>query len=190
MRTRFALAVLAVVPWLTACPRLDPMWRQPREKAYQAIDENGDIAMKIPPEGTVPFRSVLPAALATGRGPDGKYLPLAPVPFDAKLLAHGRKEFEIHCAACHGVLGDGESQVALNMSLRKPPSLHKYRDQPDGFFFEVISHGFGLMASYASELTPDERWAIVGYVRALQLSQSAGLEDVPEKERQKLGVGR
>jgi hypothetical protein len=72
------------------------------------------------------------------------------------------------------------------MSLRRPPSLHAYRDSPDGHFFRVMSEGFGLMPSYAIELTPEDRWAIVAYVRALQLSQSATLEQVPPAERRKL----
>jgi mono/diheme cytochrome c family protein len=185
-----ARAALALVPVLLAgCPSLDPMWRQPKAGAYQASDHEEDgLAMRAPPAGTVRFRSLAEPAIATGRGPDGQYLRTAPVALDSKSLALGRKKFDIHCAVCHGVLGDGESQLALNMSLRKPPSFHQpvYRDAADGYLFDVISHGFGLMPAYAAELGETDRWAVVGYLRALQLSQGAGLEQLPPGERARL----
>jgi mono/diheme cytochrome c family protein len=187
--------VLVALPVLLAgCPNLDPMWRQPKAKAYQTSADQADgLAMRTPPAGTVQFRSLVEPAVATGRGPDGQYLRTAPVELEAKSLALGRKKFDIHCAVCHGVLGDGESQLALNMSLRKPPSFHQavYRDAADGYLFDVVTKGFGLMPSYARELSATERWAVVGYVRALQLSQSAGLDQVPASERARLeGEGR
>jgi mono/diheme cytochrome c family protein len=172
---------------LAGCPRLDPMQRQQKVKAYQASGYWADgLGMRAPPEGTVPAGQLLPPEVATGLGPDGKAVALAPVPVDAKLLARGRSRFDITCAACHGLLGDGESQVALNMSLRRPPSLHAYRDVPDGHIYRVISEGFGLMPSYAAELSVEDRWAIVAYVRALQLSQYATVDEVPPDARRKL----
>jgi hypothetical protein len=91
-----------------------------------------------------------------------------------------------NCAVCHGVLGDGDSQVALNMSLRRPPSLHLYRDRPDGYIFQVISRGFGLMPSYAGSISVHDRWAVVAYVRALQLSQFASVDQLPAELRGRL----
>lgn len=180
------LAILALLA-LTACPALDPMQRQQKSKAYQESDFFKDrLAMRQPPAGTVPSRPPLEPAVATGKAPDGTPVALAPVPLDAKLLARGRARFDIYCAVCHGVLGDGESQVAMNMSLRRPPSLHDYRDRPDGFFFQVMSEGFGLMPSYASELPVQDRWAVVAYVRALQLSQHATVDEVPPGARGRL----
>jgi mono/diheme cytochrome c family protein len=112
------------------------------------------------------------------------------VPPSAELLARGRKKFDIHCAVCHGVLGDGESQIALNMSLRKPPSLHaNARAAGDGWIYQVITNGFGLMGSYATELTVEDRWAVVAYVRALQLSQAASMDQVPPSAREELEGG-
>ncbi len=172
---------------LTACPRLDPMQRQPKYKAYQASEAYPDgLAMRQPPAGTVPYRAVIDPAIASGLGPDGRPLERAPVALTAALLARGRARFNIICAACHGLLGDGESQVALNMSLRRPPSLHAYRDVADGHIFRVMTSGFGLMPSYAAQLSVDDRWAVVAYVRALQLSQHAALEQVPPEARGKL----
>ncbi|MGC3997742.1 MAG: hypothetical protein QM767_09710 [Anaeromyxobacter sp.] len=146
MKPSTLLLPLAALAVLTGCPRLDPMQRQQKYKAYQASEFHSDgLATRAPPEGTVPYGVPLEPAVATGRGPDGKPVALSPVPVDEKLLARGRSRFDIHCAVCHGVLGDGESQLAMNMSLRRPPSLHLYRDVPDGHIYQVISEGFGLM---------------------------------------------
>ncbi len=178
-----AVAALA----LAGCPRLDPMQRQQKVKAYQASPYWADgLGMRAPPEGTVPHGELLPLDVSTGLGADGLALGRLPLAVDAKVLARGRARFDVTCAVCHGVLGDGESQVALNMSLRRPPSLHAYRDVPDGHIYRVISEGFGLMPSYAAELTVEDRWAIVAYVRALQLSQYATLQDVPPDARKQL----
>jgi mono/diheme cytochrome c family protein len=163
------------------------MWRQPKQEAYEA-GPSGD-GMRTPPVGTVAYRSLAEPALATGLAPDGTPLQIAPVPPSAELLARGRKKYDIHCAVCHGVLGDGESQIALNMSLRRPPSLHEYRDVGDGWIYQVITNGFGLMGSYATELTVEDRWAVVAYVRALQLSQAASMDQVPPGARGELEGG-
>ncbi len=187
MRARLAVPLLAASLALAACPRLDPMQRQEKCTAYGTSSYWPDgLAMRAPPAGAIESGPRLPADVATGLGPDGRALKVIPIPVDAKLLARGRSRFEIFCAACHGVLGDGESQVALNMSLRRPPSLHAYRDVADGHFFRVMSVGFGLMPSYATALSVEDRWAVVGYVRALQLSQFATLQEVPPDVRGRL----
>jgi mono/diheme cytochrome c family protein len=184
MRARVAIVLLL---GLTACPRLDPMQRQPKYRAYRPSATAPDgLSMRDPPEGTVPYQQVLAPSVATGLGPDGRPLDRAPVPATAALLARGRSRFDIYCAACHGILGDGESQVAINMALRRPPSLHAYRDVADGHIYRVVTNGFGLMPSYASELSVDDRWAVVHYVRALQLSQRATLDQAPPDARKKL----
>jgi mono/diheme cytochrome c family protein len=103
-----------------------------------------------------------------------------------KLLDLGRKRYDITCGTCHGVLGDGDSIVARQMSLRPPPSLHRYIEKPAGYIYEVATKGFGMMASYAAELTVEERWAVVAYIRALQLSQNTPAADLPADVRQRL----
>lgn len=179
--------VVAAALALAGCPRLDPMQRQAKYKAYQASPWYADgLAMQAPPAGTVPYGAPADPAVETGRGPDGKPLATSPVPVDDALLARGRARFDVHCAVCHGPLGDGESQVALNMSLRRPPSLHLYRDRPDGYLYQVINQGFGLMPSYAGALPVQDRWAVVAYVRALQLSQHAAVDQLPEAARARL----
>ncbi len=187
VRPTFRLAAVALLA-ATACPRLDPMnTGVNKKKAYQTSSEFPDgLAMRQPPEGTVPWQSAMDPVVATGIGDDGKPVAASPIEVTAATLARGRSRFDIYCAACHGVLGDGESQVALNMSLRKPPSLHAYRDVGDGYIFRVVTNGFGLMPSYASELGVADRWAVVAYVRALQLSQHATLDQLPPEARQRL----
>jgi mono/diheme cytochrome c family protein len=184
MRRRLLVLALLVT---AACPRLDPMQRQQKVKAYQESDHHPDgLAMRQPPAGTVPYRSAVEPVVATGLGADGRpvaELPLAP---SAATLARGRARFDVHCAVCHGLLGDGESQVALNMSLRRPPSLHAYRDVADGHLYRVVTNGFGLMPSYANELSIEDRWAVVAYVRALQLSQHARVEQLSPEARERL----
>jgi mono/diheme cytochrome c family protein len=184
IRVRLAAPALLL---LAACPRLDPMWEQPKVEAYQASALHpGQPGMRAPPPGTVPHRPPVDPALAAGVGPDGRPLPVAPVAATPELLARGRAKFDIHCAVCHGLLGDGQSQLALNMSLRKPPSLHDYRGVTDGHIYQVITSGFGLMGSYATELSVQDRWAVVQYVRALQLSQNASADQLPPEARDRL----
>jgi mono/diheme cytochrome c family protein len=170
------------------CDVLDPMWVQhTKVKPYRPSDfyEDG-IAMRAPPPGAVAREDLYPAELATGLGADGKPLPRSPLPPSRDRLELGRKRFEVVCATCHGLLGDGESPVARNMSLRPPPSLHLKVQNPDGYFYQVIAEGYGYMPSYASHLTVEERWAVVAYLRALQLSQRARLDLVPPAERARL----
>ncbi len=186
-----ALAALAALSLATGCQVFDPMMQQQKVKAYQRSGFYRDgLGMREPPAGTVPQERPLDPAVLTGRGPDGKLLATSPVPATRALLQDGRKHFEIYCAACHGLVGDGDSMVARNMSLRPPPSIHQFTSFPDGWYYQVISLGFGLMPSYATQLSPEERWAVVAYVRALQLSQKAALERVPADERRRLEEAR
>jgi cbb3-type cytochrome c oxidase subunit III len=178
---------------------LDPMAdRQPKANRYKESDFYADgLSMRAPPAGTVPRERITQnPTFTTGRAADGPmqpngeplphYLNAIPTRVTRPLLDLGRKRFDITCGTCHGPLGDGDSIVARQMSLRPPPSLHKYTDRPAGYFFEVISKGFGMMASYAAELSIEERWAVVAYVRALQLSQSTPLDELSPEERRRL----
>ena len=122
----------------------------------------------------------------TGKTPEG-YVREVPVAITQALLVRGRERYDIYCSVCHDRVGLGGGLI-VQRGFRTPPSLHepRLRAQADGYLFEVISKGFGVMPDYAQQVRPADRWAIVAYVRALQLSQSATLADVPETERARL----
>ena len=186
MKQALLLAALAAACGDTTL--FDPMERQPKFKPFAGnpLYEDGR-AMRQPPEGTVPReRQTLRPEITTGRDRAGQIVSAIPIPLTRELMLQGRTKFEIHCAVCHGLVGDGVSLVATQMSLRPPPNLHKLSNPGPGHVFQVISEGYGLMASYAPELTPQERWAVVAYLQALRRSQSATLADAPPDIRQKL----
>jgi hypothetical protein len=110
-----------------------------------------------------------------------------PFPLTADLLERGEERFNIFCRPCHGGLGNGDG-VVVERGFPSPPSYHdpRLREAPLGHFFNVVTNGFGRMTSYAARIPPRDRWAIAAYVRALQLSQNAGLDDVPTGERLRL----
>jgi mono/diheme cytochrome c family protein len=171
---------------------------QPKANRYRESNFFADgLTMQAPPEGTVPReRITLNAVVTTGREGDGPiqtngeplpvYAKTVPIPVTRKLLDLGRKRYDITCGTCHGPLGDGDSIVARQMSLRPPPSLHRYTAKPAGYIYEVATKGFGMMASYAAELTVEERWAVVAYIRALQLSQGTPAAELPAAVRTQL----
>ena len=146
--------------------------------------------MRPPPPGTVSREEYLAARenVGTGLTPAFTFVEKIPIPVDQALLELGRRNFDVVCATCHGIAGDGRSMVALNMSLMAPPTFHseKLRAKPDGYFFEVISNGFGAMPAQAWRFKPRERWAVVAYVRALQYSQHLPLAEAPADIRQRL----
>jgi mono/diheme cytochrome c family protein len=137
---------------------------------------------------TVPRERLATLGIESGRAENGAYVADIPVPVTQELIEKGRKQFNITCATCHGLVGDGESMVARNMALRPPPNLHlpQYQNRPAGYFYDIITNGYGLMGSYSNEIPVRERWGVVAYIRALQLSQSATVERVPAEQRQKL----
>ena len=129
------------------------------------------------------------AAFYTGKGPDGKPLNTFPFPVTKEVIERGHDRFNVYCTPCHGRLGNGEGMI-VQRGFRKPPSYHidRLRQVPNGYIFGVISEGFGAMQDYAAQIPPRDRWAIVAYVRALQLSQNATPNDVPAGERAQLGL--
>jgi mono/diheme cytochrome c family protein len=142
-------------------------------------------AMRPPPAGTIDRGQVVGRPALTDGVVGGRYVTALPVAVDAALLARGRDRFDLFCAACHGLRGDGLSEVARHMELRKPPSLleEPVTSFPPGRVFQVISLGYGLMPSYAAALPVADRWATVAYLGALQLSQAAPLAQLPPDVR-------
>jgi mono/diheme cytochrome c family protein len=105
----------------------------------------------------------------------------------AAVLARGQQRYNIYCAPCHSELGDGNGMI-VQRGYKRPPSFHeqRLRNAPIGWFYDVISNGFGGMPDYAAQVRPADRWAIAAYIRALQLSQHASDADVPPGDRDKL----
>jgi len=118
---------------------------------------------------------------------DGEPATTFPHPVDRPALERGRERYEIFCTPCHGKVGNGDG-IVVQRGFRRPMSFHvpRLREAPPGYFFDVVTNGFGAMSSYAAQVPVDDRWAIVAYIRALQLSQNATLDEVPATERGRL----
>ena len=110
-----------------------------------------------------------------------------PFPITRDVLARGRARYNIYCTPCHDYTGSGHGMI-VQRGFPAPPSYHidRLRQVPVGHFYDVITNGYGAMYSYAARVPPDDRWAIVAYIRALQMSQHATIDDVPPEEQAKL----
>jgi mono/diheme cytochrome c family protein len=116
---------------------------------------------------------------------DGEPVETFPFAVTRQVIERGRQRFEIFCTPCHGRLGNGEGMVAQR-GFRHPPTYHseQLREAPVGHFFDVITNGFGAMYSFNDRIPAEDRWAIVAYIRTLQLSQAARLDELPPAMRQ------
>jgi mono/diheme cytochrome c family protein len=163
---------------------------QPR---YNPFDPAGFFSdgqsARLPVPGTFP-RGDLEAGqqelLYTGKV-NGELAKVFPFPVTREVLERGRERFNINCAPCHGLSGDGDGMI-VQRGFRRPPSFHieGFRAAPEGMFFDIITNGEGPMYPYGYRVAPRDRWAIIAYIRALQLSRHASIDDVPEAEREKL----
>jgi hypothetical protein len=166
------------------------MHDQPKYKPYRGSDFFGDGRSARPlPEGTVARGQLREDAhLFTGRV-NGQPATTFPMPVTEAVLARGRERYGIYCTPCHGLAGYGDGMV-IQRGFRRASSFHvdRVRAEPVGYFYDAITNGFGAMPSYAAQIPVEDRWAIVAYVRALQLSQHATLQDVPPEKRGELGA--
>jgi mono/diheme cytochrome c family protein len=137
--------------------------------------------------GTVARGQLRDDALLYGGKIGGKDADVFPFAIDARVMARGHERFNIYCSPCHGRTGQGDGMV-VRRGYRHPPTFHqdRLRDAPVGHFFDVITNGFGAMPDYAAQVSVDDRWAIIAYVRALQLAEHATLADVPPDRRRDL----
>jgi len=199
MTMRFSAKFLILVPLLlVGC-----FQGMPKEKPPIHLVTNMDVQDKYKPQRESRFfedgsamRPLVEGTVARGdlreddvyyrgRTRAGDLVVDAPIVFDADVLTRGQDRYQIFCAPCHGQVGDGQGIIMKYKYPIPPTSFHEQRilDVPDGHLYEVISNGIRNMPSYKEQIPVDDRWAIVGYVRALQLSQNAGPEDVPESIR-------
>lgn len=176
---------LAVVLGVTAAACRQDMHDAPRYEAYEASTFFADgRASRQAPAGTV-ARGWLrqDEALNTGRA-NGELVAEFPFPISAVDMQRGRDRYNIYCTPCHGVLGDGQGMV-VQRGLRRAASYHqdRLREEKVGYFYDVVTNGFGAMQGYAEQIPVRDRWLIVAYVRALQLSQHATMAEVPREQQ-------
>ncbi len=180
--TRAATALLATALLLTAAGCRQDMHDGPYYERYEAsaFFEDGR-ASRPPVEGAV-ARGELRADdhLYTGYV-NGEIVASFPFAVTREVVERGRGRFEIYCAPCHGRLGDGRGAI-VQRGFQQPPSYHieRLRNAPAGHFYNVMANGYGRMFSFNDRVSPQDRWAIVAYIRALQLSQSAPIDQLPE----------
>jgi mono/diheme cytochrome c family protein len=190
----FTFLLLPFAFLLSGC-RQD-MQDQPRYEAYERSEFFTDnrMASRPPVEGTVARGDLREnAALYTGKtgtGAQAQLVNAMPIEVNEQVLRRGQDRFNTYCAACHGMTGKGDGMV-VRRGFRAPPPLTNDRlmEAPVGHFFDVMTNGFGAMPDYAAQVSTEDRWAIVAYIRALQLSQRTPLAEIPAGERQKLEAG-
>ena len=194
--TRKLLEILKTCCWialafeLLACQQ--QMADQPRYKPLQKSDFFDDERAARPlVEGTVARGHLREDELLYTGKSHGKPAETFPFPINRKALLRGQERYNIFCSPCHDQVGTGQGMI-VERGYRPPPSYHidRLRAAPAGYFFDVMTRGFGAMPDYAEQIPPGDRWMIVAYIRALQLSQNAKLADVPDSERQALESGK
>ena len=172
---------------LSGC--LNNMRDQPRYEPLEASDFFADGRSARPlvtgavPRGLLEVDQVTPTPQPTQTTQLDEY----PFQITMDVLKRGQEQYEIYCSPCHGYDGYGRGMI-VQRGFSPPPSLHSetLRQMPGSQIYDVISNGFGRMASYAYRVTPEDRWAIIAYIRALQLSQNANIDLVPPEELGKL----
>jgi mono/diheme cytochrome c family protein len=193
------LKIFGLVVFLTTVCSVSACRQDMHDNPRMEVNEDG--ANRQPPEGTVARGSLAlavaaPKAAVPGQagsvGEDGFPFKLSADAATRKkeiieILDRGENRFNITCLPCHGRLGDGKGMVALR-GFRNPPSYHLERllKAPTSHFYDVMTNGFGAMPSYAEVLTPEDRWKVIAYIRALQESQNAKYGELNADDRQKL----
>jgi mono/diheme cytochrome c family protein len=157
---------------------------QPRVEAFDqsAFFEDRLSARPRPADTVARGQLQLDNHLYTGRA-NGQFAQTFPFTVTLQVLQRGQERYNIFCSPCHGLVGDGQG-IIPEYGLRRPDSFHtpELHEQPPGYYFDLISRGTRVMPSYASRIRPEDRWAIIAYIRALQLSQNADLSQVPPQE--------
>ena len=181
------IACMGAVAMLLFGCRLD-MHVQPKYLPYEPTDFFGDgRSERQPVPGTVARGQLRVDELMFSGRENGVVADKFPFPITKADLDRGRERFNVYCTPCHDYTGSGQGMI-VQRGFPQPPSYHiqRLRDAPVGHFYEVMTNGFGAMYSFAARVEPADRWRIAAYIRVLQLSRNAKIEDVPEAERQKL----
>lgn len=174
----------ALLLFLGGCRYLkQDMATQPKNLPLSPSDFFADGRSERPPvENTVARGSLADDRLFVSKDSNA-----FPVPLNEELLERGQSRYKIFCTPCHGLQGDGNGMIAMR-GMKHPPSFHqdRLRQAPNGYIFDTITNGFGAMYGYSAQIPPRDRWAIVAYLRALQLSRDAKVADLPAELREKL----
>lgn len=185
-RARLLIALALLQLAVTGCRR--DMQDQPRYKPLRPSRFFADERSARPvPAGTIARDELNDTdVLHTGLS-NGVFTIQFPVPITKALLVRGQQRYNIYCTPCHGFLGDGNGMIAKR-GFKWPANLHsdRLRNAPPGYLFQVVSNGYGAMPAYRHQIEPNDRWAILAYVRALQLSRNATVADVPAAGRAEL----
>jgi hypothetical protein len=172
---------------MSACTQ--KMALQPYNRSYTPSDvfADGSSARPLPADTVARGHLQDDTLLFTGKDGNGQDSSEFPFPITRDILQRGRDRFEIYCLPCHGYTGDGDGLV-VQRGFNPPPSYNsdRLRQAPVGHFFDVVTNGFGAMPTYAAQIAVQDRWAIIAYIRALQLSQSASINDAPPDARAQL----
>lgn len=164
------------------------MHDQPKYKPLQKSTFFGDYRASRPLiEGTIAQGKLkIDEHFHTGKK-GGKFLNTLPFPTTEKMLIRGQSKYDIFCSPCHDRAGTGKG-IIVQKGFPPPPSLHtqRLRETSVGYFFDVITNGYATMYSYSTRISPSDRWAIAAYVRTLQFSQHARINELPEQDQQKL----
>lgn len=184
-RRTLALALLGLMSF--GC-RQD-MHDQPRHEPLEpsAFFANGS-SSRAQVDGTVARGTLLDdITFTTGRTDEDQFVAALPLPLTRPLLERGRHRFDAFCSPCHGRLGDGGGMV-VQRGFKQPRAFHELRlvESPVGYFFDVMTNGFGQMSSYAAQIDPADRWAIAAYVKALQLSRRVPVDRLTPAELRQL----
>jgi mono/diheme cytochrome c family protein len=184
--TTVALAAASLAG--AGCSRLD-MQDQPKYRPQRPSDFFADgRSERQPLEGTI-ARGALneDTAFYAGKDAAGKDIEEFPIAVDKAVIVRGQQRYDIYCAPCHGRIGNGLGMI-VRRGFKQPPSYHidRLRQAPVGHLYDVISNGYGAMLNYASQVQPRDRWAIVAYIRALQYSENANINDLPAEARSRV----
>jgi mono/diheme cytochrome c family protein len=186
LRVSFGLVVAACLLFSSGCQLKQDMAHQPKARPLSPTEFFTDGRSERPLlENTVARGALADDALFVPK--DSNNFPL---PVNQELLERGQERYQIFCTPCHGSQGDGNGLIVMR-GMKQPPSYHqdRLRQVPNGYLYDVVTNGFGAMLGYSAQIPPRDRWAIIAFVRALQLSRNAHVADLPGDVREKLNAG-